>query len=84
MPFLKGNPGGPGTPGNKRHRFITQNLVSLLQEVDPEDVPKVRRLANALLNKALEGDVTAIKEVIDRVEGKVPQPIAGDPDCPAH
>jgi hypothetical protein len=35
-----------------------------------------------LLDKALEGDVAAIKEVMDRVEGKVPLPIAGDPDNP--
>jgi hypothetical protein len=33
------------------------------------------KLADALLEKALEGDVAAIKEVGDRVEGKVAQRI---------
>jgi hypothetical protein len=35
------------------------------------------QLADALLNKALEGDVAAIKEVGDRIEGKVAQAIEG-------
>jgi len=39
------------------------------------------QLADALLAKALEGDVAALKEVGDRIEGKVAQAIiGGDPD----
>lgn len=38
------------------------------------------KLADALLEKALEGDVAALKEVGDRVEGKVSQPIEGNLD----
>lgn len=80
----------PFQPGNKlaerlnkqRPRIITQNLIALLHEVDPNDVPKIRRFAEALLAKAMEGDVTAMKEVADRVDGKVPQQIQGDPDNP--
>jgi len=33
----------------------------------------LRRAANALMQKAISGDVPAIKEVADRLDGKVPQ-----------
>lgn len=36
----------------------------------------------ALLDKAEDGDVTAIKEVFDRAWGKVTQPISGDDEAP--
>lgn len=45
-------------------KHITQN----------HDLPK---LAKALVNKALEGDVTAMKEIGDRLEGKVVQRVEG-------
>jgi len=34
---------------------------------------KLRALADRLIDRALEGDVAALKEVGDRVDGKVPQ-----------
>jgi hypothetical protein len=37
---------------------------------------------NALIAKAMEGDIAAIKEIADRVDGKVPQQMQGDPDAP--
>lgn len=44
------------------------------------------QLADALLAKALEGDVAAIKEVGDRVEGKVAQSVnvGGQEDNPVQ
>jgi len=82
MPFQPGNLEGKKGLGSKKPRIITQNLISLLNEVDTSDVPKVRRFCEALLAKALEGDVAAMNAVMDRVEGKVPQQIQGDPDNP--
>ncbi len=38
---------------------------------------RLNRLADALLNKCEEGDIPALKEFGDRVEGKVPQAITG-------
>jgi hypothetical protein len=35
--------------------------------------PRLRNIANALLDKAESGDVQAIKEIGDRLDGKVPQ-----------
>jgi hypothetical protein len=42
-----------------------------------EDHKALRRIAAALIEKAAEGDVSAIKEVADRLDGKVAQAIAG-------
>lgn len=41
---------------------------------------KLRAVADALVNKALTGDVPAIKEIADRLDGKVPQALVGDND----
>jgi hypothetical protein len=48
---------------------------------DSEDNPrKLRKIAEALYDKAVEGDVQAIKEIGDRLDGKVPQGIIGGDD----
>ena len=43
-----------------------------------EDHKALRQVARALISKASEGDVPAIKEVADRLDGKVAQTIAGE------
>jgi hypothetical protein len=43
---------------------------------------KLRRSARALIDKAMDGDVQAIKEVADRLDGRVPQVVAGDRENP--
>lgn len=48
-------------------KYITQN----------DNLPK---LAEALVKKAMEGDVIAMKEIGDRLEGKVVQRIEGTGD----
>ena len=49
-----------------------------------EDRKRLRVVARALLAKAEAGDVAAIKEVADRLDGKVAQAIiGGDDDEPA-
>lgn len=48
-----------------------------------EDGKHLRRIADALVAKASEGDVPAIKEIGDRIDGKVAQPVGlgQDPDA---
>lgn len=41
-----------------------------------------RAIAQSLLFRGSDGDVSAIKEAGDRVDGKVAQPIAGDDELP--
>ena len=45
---------------------------------DPE---KLRRIADKLLAKAEEGDITAIKELGDRLDGKATQPVDAKVDA---
>lgn len=40
----------------------------------------LRVVARRLLDKAIEGDVSAIREVGDRLDGKPAQSIGGDPE----
>lgn len=76
MPFEAGNQEAKKA-NHKKPRIITQKLIAKLN--DAEGVA-LDRLVSALIAKAQEGDVPAIKEVLDRVEGKVPQGIVGGDD----
>lgn len=42
-----------------------------------EDGKKLRQIADKLIDKALEGDVSALKEIGDRVDGKAIQAVTG-------
>lgn len=62
-----------GQPGNKnatKNRPITEALNRALLANDGE---KLRKLADALVDRAIEKDTAAAKEILDRTEGKVTQ-----------
>jgi ribosomal protein L17 len=83
MAFKKGQSGNPaGAP--KRPRIFTQSLLTALKQTDADNVEAIQRIADKLVDLAKDGDVQAIKEIADRVEGKVPQAVVGDPDNPLH
>ena len=74
-----GNPGGlpKGTPK------VSIALMKLLagKDIDKyEPVTRAERLAWSLYTKASVGDVQALKEVMDRLEGKTPSTIHVDRD----
>jgi hypothetical protein len=46
-----------------------------------DDHKVLRAVARALLEKATDGDMQAIKELADRTDGKVAQAIVGDSDA---
>lgn len=77
MPFQPGNEESKKAD-HKRPRVITQQLIAELNEVDRENVPKLRAIVRSLVHRAMEGDVAAFKEIADRVEGKVPQALTGE------
>ena len=81
MPFQAGNQFSKRT-NHARPRVIQQHLIAALNEVDTDNIPKLRRVVDALIAKAMEGDVSAIKEIADRVDGKVPQQVQGDAEAP--
>lgn len=89
MPFEKGQSGNPG--GQKKDKLFGDALRILamvpygeeLSEDDIANETNVRRAARMLMEKAVDSDVPAIKEVADRLDGKVPQGVqGGDPDSP--
>ena len=47
-------------------------------EIADNNPEKLDELANALIAKARQGDVTALKEMADRLDGRVPQAVVGD------
>lgn len=49
-----------------------------INEAVAEGGTRLRVIADALATKAMTGDIQAIKEVADRIDGKVPQAIVGD------
>jgi hypothetical protein len=73
QPGQSGNPDGGTRP--KIWRDAINRAIKRREEIDPQALEK---LADALLRRVAEGDVAAIKEVGDRLDGKATQPIAGD------
>ena len=63
-------------PGNKN---ASKNKVwsDLLRRLAMRDKKQMEALAKALIDKAKAGDVPALKELGDRIEGKIPQAIEG-------
>ncbi len=66
---------------SRKSRVLNNTLKRRLMQNDGEEANKI---IMALLTKAKDGDVAAIKEVLDRAEGKVTQEskISGDSDEP--
>ena len=72
-------------PGNKlggRKEKPFRDALNMALKEAGEDRPKLRKIADALIAKAEEGDMQAIKEFADRMDGKVPQTIGGDEGNP--
>ena len=73
-PFQPGQSGNPnGRPKSKPFREAIQRAL----EEAGDDKASLQAVATALVGKALLGDVPAIKELADRMDGKVAQAIIG-------
>jgi len=80
MPFQPGQSGNPkGNP--KRAKLFSQALLTALKRTDEENVEAIQRIADRMVKHAMTSeqfDVACVREIADRVEGKVPQGIVGD------
>lgn len=73
-------PGQSGNPsGRPKSKPFKEALLRALQAAGG-DRPKLDFVAAALFAKACEGDVSAIRELADRIDGKVPQGIENGDD----
>lgn len=65
----------------KERSFANMLTIELRQAIgigeDGQPVTKLRKIAEILVTKAMEGDMVAIKEVADRTDGKPMQAIEG-------
>src|SRR5262249_37144542 len=73
MPWKKGQSGNPlgRLPGEKQ--FADQLRMVLAEPVDkndPQSVRKLRRIAEKLVECAMNGEPWAISQVADRIDGK--------------
>lgn len=83
MPFEPGVSGNPeGTPGPKKNKLFKDALTTAIKRTDG-DKTKLAQIAEALVKKAIDGDVSACNAIADRLDGKPTQPISGDDDAPA-
>lgn len=67
MPFVKGQSGNPS--GGRTEKLFYHALLMQLKAAG-EDMPRLRKIADALLDRAEGGDMAAINAVADRLDGK--------------
>jgi hypothetical protein len=75
--WKKGQSGNPLGKGRKPITEALQELSHALIPGDPQGRTYAERAAEALYEKAGEGDIPAIKEAADRVDGKVNNTLSG-------
>ncbi len=72
--FKKGQSGNPGGRP-KNAESIVYHLRQVLAEEDEDGVVKARRVAENLVALAVKDNVPALREIIERMDGKVSQPL---------
>ena len=80
MAFKKGQSGNPG--GRSQDKAWAEAIRIAVNEPDDDGRKKLRRLADVIVARALAGDVTAMREIGDRLDGKPAQAIVGDDNAP--
>lgn len=80
MPFEEGQSGNPA--GRPKSAKLFKDALTVAIKRTEGDKTELAAIAEALVKKAKEGDVPAIREIGDRLDGKPTQPIAGDDDAP--
>jgi len=72
--------------GHKPDKLMRDALLVVLHraavDADGKPTKRLNNVAAAIVKRAEDGDVAAIKEIFDRVDGRTPQAIIGDPDQP--
>lgn len=77
----------PTKPKPLNNKILSLLAAEMVEEVVPGQEPGsrltyARGIVQTWLDKALVGDSEMLKVLLDRIEGKVAQPISGDKDNP--
>lgn len=75
---------GNANSGRKQEKPFRDALRMELAKLQDDDTRGLRKIALALIEAAEKGDMQAIKEFADRIDGKVPQAISGDDENPLN
>lgn len=71
-------------PGGRKSDKLMRDAIRLaLHRTDAEGTKKITRVAEALVDAAVAGDIQAIKEINDRMDGRPPQAHVGGNDSDA-
>lgn len=70
--------GNPNPVGRKADKQVRDALLAALRQ----DPSRLKLAAEKVWEKAIEGDLSAFKEIADRIDGKAVQPIGGDDETP--
>jgi hypothetical protein len=76
MPFEPGNQESKKADHRRAKLFRDALLVELKKSEG--GVERIQLVAEKLVELAMVGNVQAIKEIADRIDGKVPAPVVGD------
>jgi len=69
-------PGQSGNPaGRPKHRVISEDIAEVLDEEVSSGLTKGHKIAQKLVAMAMAGNMAAIKEILDRTEGRPKQAI---------
>ena len=65
-------------------RMVTRALIAALDEtVAGEEATNLRRIVDSLVGKAIDGELAAIREIFDRIDGKAVAAVpAGEDEQP--
>lgn len=77
-----GNPLGIGLPKRVMRDALMLAMNEYQEDKNGNKLKRIRLVANALIKKAISGDVPAIKELLDRIDGKVPADLKLTSDKP--
>jgi hypothetical protein len=80
MPFEPGNQESKKAD-HRRAKLFRDAILVELKKADG-DVERIQLVAAKLVEQAVEGNVQAIREIADRIDGKVSTPVVGDDEHP--
>lgn len=70
----------PKNPKNRWSDKAWRDAIRVAVNRSDKGGKKLAQLANALVTAGIAGDVSALKEIGDRLDGKVPQSVVGGDD----